>query len=371
MFKRNIDIENNLKKNRVLIIYGPRRAGKTTLLNSFLKETKLKYKLDNGDNIRLQKLLNSQDFDLIKEYCQNYQLIAIDEAQEISNIGMALKIMVDQVKDIKVIVTGSSSFDLSQKIGEPLTGRKRTKTLYPLSQKELLYKYNKYELKEELENILLFGSYPEILLTKNKEEKIFLLNELVDSYLLKDILKLDSIKLSKKLLDLLKLLAFQVGNLVSLNELSKQVSLDVKTVDKYLDLLEKAFVIKRLGGFSRNLRNEIKNMSKYYFLDNGIRNAIISQFNSINNRDDFGALFENFSIMEMIKNDYLDNYYFWRDYYGNEIDLIKEKNGKIYAFEFKWSSSKIKIPEKFKNTYKNSNFTLVNKENYLDILTKS
>ena len=372
MIQREVNLENNIQKNKVLIIYGARRVGKTTLLNDFLKTTKLKYKLDNGDNIRLQELLQSQDFSRIKEYVEGYELIALDEAQQIPNIGMALKIIVDQVKDIHVIVTGSSSFDLSQKVGEPLTGRKKTFILHPFSQSEMKMQYNTYELKEKLDSFLIFGSYPDVVLAKTKKEKIDILNELVDSYLLKDVLTLDNIKFSKKLLDLLKSLAFQVGNLVSLNELSQQVGLDVKTVDRYLDLLEKGFVIKRVGGFSRNLRNEITNKSKYYFLDNGIRNALISQFNSLDKRDDIGALFENFLIMDRMKNNNLaSNYYFWRNYEGKEIDLIEEKEGILYAYEFKWNKSRVKPPKNFIGSYKNSKFEVINKDNYLDFLITS
>jgi uncharacterized protein len=369
MLKRKINLEQNLEKNKVLIIYGPRRAGKTTLLNSFLKQTKLKYKLDNGDNMRLQELFKLQDFNIIKEYVSGYDLLAIDEAQQIPNIGMVLKIIVDQVKDIQVIATGSSSFDLSQQIGEPLTGRKKTIILYPFSQTEMLLNYNRHEIKERLEDFLIFGSYPDVLLAKNRKKKIEILNELVDSYLLKDILKLDSIKYSKKLFDLLKSLSFQIGNLVSLNELSQQTDLDVKTVDRYLDLLEKGFVIKRLSGFSRNLRNEINSKSKYYFLDNGIRNAVISQFNSLDQRNDVGHLFENFLIIEKMKNkDSVNNYYFWRNYSGKEIDLIEERDGKILAYEFKWKKNNSLMPKIFKETYKNSVFKLINKDNYLDFI---
>ena len=369
MIEREINLKNNIQKNKVLIIYGARRVGKTTLLNNFLKNTNLKYKLDNGDNIRLQELLQSQDFNRIKDYVEGYELVAIDEAQQIPNIGMALKIIVDQVKEIQVIVTGSSSFNLSQQTGEPLTGRKKTLTLYPFSQSEMKLEYNKHELKEKLEDFLIFGSYPDVILAKNKEEKINILNELVDSYLLKDVLALDNIKFSKKLLDLLKSLSFQVGNLVSLNELSQQVGLDVKTVDKYLDLLEKGFVIKRLGGFSRNLRNEITNKFKYYFLDNGIRNALISQFNYLDKRDDVGVLFENFLIMDRMKNNNLiSNYYFWRNYEGKEIDLIEEKEGNLFAYEFKWNKSSVRVPKNFIDNYQDSKFKIVNKDNYLDFL---
>lgn len=374
MLKRIYDnLGKLLKANKVLIIYGPRRVGKTTLLKNFLSKTDLKYKLDSGDNIRTQEVLSSQDFSKIQDYVAGYELIAIDEAQQIPKIGLGLKIIVDQSSKIFVIATGSSSFDLSQQVGEPLTGRKDTIILYPLSQKELNFKYNKYELKEQLENFLLFGSYPEVIIAKTKTAKIKILNELVDSYLLKDILALEKVKSPKVLLDLLKLLSFQVENLVSLNEIATQLKIDIKTVDRYLDILEKSFVIKRIGGFSRNLRKEITSKCKYYFLDNGIRNAVISQFNSLADRNDIGALFENFIVMERIKSNFYKNrfgaVYFWRTYDGQEIDLVEERDGKLSGFEFKWSEkSKQKPPKDWLNVYKNTAYTVINQKNYLDFV---
>ncbi|MCH9703975.1 MAG: AAA family ATPase, partial [Chlamydiae bacterium] len=244
MLARYFDnLESYLRPGHVLIIFGPRQVGKTTLLEAFLKRYSKRYKLDSGDNIRTQNLLGSQDFDQILGYAEGYDLIALDEAQQIPNIGMALKILVDQRPDLTVIATGSSSFDLAQSVGEPLTGRKKTLTLYPLAQIELLNSYNQLELKERLEDFLLFGGYPDIYLAPTKQEKISRLTELVDSYLLKDILSLEKIKSSKVLLQLVQLLAFQVGQLVSHNELATKLRLDVKTVARYLDLLEKAFVI--------------------------------------------------------------------------------------------------------------------------------
>ncbi len=373
MIKRYYNLDKLIKQGKALIIYGPRRVGKTTLLNEFLSHTKLKYKLDSGDSIQIQQLFDSQDFSQIIEYAAGYQLIAIDEAQQIPNIGRGLKILVDHVPGIRVITTGSSSFDLSQKIGEPLTGRKRTIVLFPFSQTELLEKYNKYELKQKLEDFLIFGSYPEVITAKTRKEKIAILVELTNSYLLKDIFSLERIKGSKQLLDLLKLLAFQVGNEVSLNELACQVHLDVKTVDRYLDILEKTFVLKRLGGFSRNLRKEISSKCKYYFFDNGVRNAIISQFNSLADRNDVGALFENFIVMERLKNNHykarVGESYFWRTYDGQEIDLIEERNGRLYGFEIKWSpKAKIKTPKKWLENYRNSEYKVISQKNYLDFI---
>lgn len=368
------NLEKYLKAQSVLVIYGPRRIGKTTLLKNFLNKTDLKYKLDSGDNIRTQQILSSQDFDQILDYIKGYELIVIDEAQHISNIGMGLKIIVDQSPDTKVIATGSSSFELSNQIGEPLTGRKITLNLYPIAQIELLNQYNRFELRERIEEYLIFGSYPQVITTNSKNEKIGYLNEIINSYLLKDILAFENVKGSKVLFDLLKLLAFQVGNLVSLTELATQLKINIRTVERYIDLLEKNFIILRLGGFSRNLRKEIVKKNKYYFCDNGIRNAIISQFNPIDLRNDIGALWENFLIVERIKkrtykNIYANSYY-WRTHDGKEIDLIEEREGKLFTYEFKWGEfdKKIDLPVDWEKNYINSPFEVITPKNYLDFI---
>jgi len=362
-----------IEPNKALIIYGPRQAGKTTLLEGFLKNCGLKYKLVSGDSIKTQHLLSSQDIDTLKEYVAGYELLAIDEAQNIPNIGINLKILVDHVPNIKIIATGSSSFELAGQVGEPLTGRKTTLTLYPVAQLELLNLYNKHESKEKISDWLIFGSYPEIVAAQNKDQKIKLLEETVYSYLLKDILELDKIKNSKKLLDLLRLLAFQMGNEVSLNELGRKIGLDRKTIERYLDLLEKAFVIYNLRGFSRNLRKEVTKKSKYYFYDNGIRNAVISNFNDIRQRNDVGALWENFIFMERCKkrsyHGIYANIYFWRTWEGQEIDLIEEREGNLFAYEFKWGDKKIKPPRQWTETYSDSTFSVINQENYLEFIT--
>lgn len=373
MIKRIYSLGNLIKPNKVLIIYGPRRVGKTTLLTNFLSGATLKYKLDSGDNIRTQEVMSSQDFTKILEYASGFELIAIDEAQQIPNIGMGLKIIVDQIPNIMVIATGSSSFDLAGAVGEPLTGRKTTITLYPVSQIEMLSIYNRHELKERLEEYLVYGSYPEVITAKNRKEKIAVLEEIVNSYLLRDVLSLDRIKGSKVLLDLLKLLAFQAGSQVSLNELATQVKLDVKTVGRYLDILEKAFVIKRIGGFSRNLRKEIATKAKYYFLDNGIRNAVISQFNTLDSRNDTGILWENFMVMERLKKcayrGIYGSFYFWRTYGGQEIDLVEEREGRLYGYEFKWADTKKqKTPKDWLKTYHNAEFATITRENYLEFI---
>jgi hypothetical protein len=367
------ELSKFFKKKKALILYGARQVGKTTLLENFLKTADLRYKLESGDNIRIKEILGSQDFARILEYISGYELLAIDEAQEIPGIGKALKIIIDQSPDTYVIATGSSSFELSQEVGEPLTGRKRVLVLFSLSQQELLHHYNRFELKERLEKFLIYGSYPEVLSTENKQEKIEILNEIVESYLLKDILKLDKVKSPNVLMKLLKLLAFQVGSEVSMNELAMNVKVDVKTIGRYLDLLEKSFVIMRLGGFSRNLRKEVVSMGKYFFLDNGIRNAVISQFNSLEDRNDTGALFENFIIMERLKKHeyerFYGSHYFWRTYDGQEIDLVEEIDGKLSAFEMKWSPKKAaKIPRDWAASYEDAGFNVINRENYLNFL---
>lgn len=366
-------LNNYLKPNKALIIYGPRQVGKTTLLTEFLSNCGFKYKLDNGDNITTRHILSSQDFDQIKEYTSGYELIAIDEAQKIPNIGVGLKIMIDQISGLRIIATGSSSFSLAGQIGEPLTGRKATITLYPISQIELKNLYNSYELKNKLSEYLIFGSYPEVATEAKKQDKIQLLAEIVDSYLLKDILELEKIKNSKIVLDLLRLLAFQISSEVSYTELGGHLGIDYKTVVRYLDLLEKSFVIYNLRGFSRNLRQEITKKSKYYFYDIGIRNAIISNFNNLELRNDIGALWENFLMMERLKKrayeKILANNYFWRTYNQQEIDLVEEREGKLYGYEFKWGERKIKEPKEWRATYKNAEFAVINQENYLEFIS--
>jgi predicted AAA+ superfamily ATPase len=342
-------------------------------LQNFLAQTNLKYKLDSGDNVRTQQVLSAQDFGQILDYCEGYALIAIDEAQGIPNIGMALKIMVDQIPGIQVIATGSSSFDLAGQVGEPLTGRKRTLTLYPISQMELMWLYNRQELRQHLEEYLVYGSYPEVIQAASLKAKAEIISEIANAYLLKDILAFERVRSSKTLLNLLQLLAFQIGSEVSLNELATQIGVDVKTIQRHLDLLEKTFVIYRLGGFSRNLRQEITNKAKYYFFDNGIRNALIAQFNRLDQRNDAGLLWENFCMIERIKQrTYIPIYgnaFFWRTYARQEIDLVEEREGRLFGYELKWSENRPVFPPKdWLKGYPGAEFTVVNPSNYLDFL---
>lgn len=375
LIKRFYSLKDLIKPQKALIIYGPRRVGKTTILRDFLSNIKLKYKLDSGDNVAIQQILSSGNFKDILGYVEGYELLAIDEAQNIPNIGAGLKIIIDERSDIRVIATGSSSFDLSNRVGEPLTGRKNTIILYPFSQRELLDKYNRFELKQQLPEFLIYGGYPEVIISKTKEQKIAVLQELVNSYLLKDVLSLEKIKGSKILFDLVKLLAFQIGSEATYGELGRQLGLDAKTVARYLDLLEKSFVIFSLGGYGSNLRKEVTTKRKYYFFDTGIRNAVISQFNDLDTRDDVGKLWENFIAVERLKKRSYENvyggYYYWRTYNQEEVDLVEEKDGMLRGYECKWSAkkgAKVRVSASWKTEYPNANFEVITPDNYLDFI---
>lgn len=360
------------KSDKIIIVYGARQVGKTTLAEQIIKHLNLKTLKINADEKKYNDILSSRDLSKMKALVSGYEMLFIDEAQRIENIGINLKILADGMKKMKIIVTGSSSFELANKIKEPLTGRAWTYNLYPLSFLELSEKYNEFELKERLDNFLIFGGYPEIFITENLEEKKKLLEEITASYLYKDILELESIKKSEKIHKLLKLIAFQIGQEVSVNELAVNLELNSATVRRYLDLLEKSFVIFRLPALSKNPRKEITKKDKIYFFDVGIRNVLIDNLNPLIDRNDVGQLFENFLVSERLKkNSYhggTETGYFWRAYTGSEIDYVEESAGKFEAFEFKYGKKSARIPQKFFDTYGSSAFKIVNKDNYLEFV---
>jgi predicted AAA+ superfamily ATPase len=370
-YKRKQNITDALEPKRILVIYGPRRVGKTTILDEYVKtQSEKKIFFSTGDDLKLRKIFQSEERDQILDFARSYDLIAIDEAQFIPSIGLGAKMMIDAFPEKNIILTGSSSFDLSNKIGEPLTGRHFTLTLLPFSQGEI--EAGRFELGGDLEKFLIYGAYPEVLNETDVEKKKKILMELVSSYLFKDALALEAVRSPDTLLNIVKCLAFQVGSEVSINEIAQTSKTDVKTTAKYIDLLEKMFIIKKVRGFSRNLRNEISKKAKYYFIDNGVRNAVISQFNPLSLRNDVGALFENFIFMELVKKSNIsgafDTYYFWRTHTGQEIDIIKESNGILTAIECKWSAEKTPIPTKWKEAYPDATFEVIHKGNYLDYL---
>ena len=297
----------------------------------------------------------------------NYKIVIIDEAQRINDIGVKLKLITDELKHIQLIATGSSSFELANQINEPLTGRKFEYQLYPISFTELVNNSNLLEELKMLNHRLIYGSYPDVINNAGNEKEI--LQQLVSSYLYKDILEWNRIKKSDKIIKLLQAIAFQVGNQVSYNELAQTVGLNNETIESYINLLEQTFVIFRLNSFSRNLRNELKKSHKIYFYDNGVRNALIANYNPVSLRNDVGALWENYLISERIKyceyNKIYSNKYFWRTHSGQEIDYIEEREGKLFAYEFKWNKKKkVKVPAAFEKAYNNSSFEVINPDNY-------
>ncbi|MDZ7720054.1 MAG: ATP-binding protein [Balneolaceae bacterium] len=366
---RTVTITEHLHKGKVLIIYGARQVGKTTLVKSFLKKSDLKYQFYTGDDLSFSSDFAKCELQLIEQLVSGIDLLVIDEAQKIKNVGTALKLVVDHFPDKYVIVTGSSSFDLANSTEEPLTGRKNVITLYPISLKELSQSTTPYELDKQIEKHLIYGSYPEVVTLNDNGAKKDRITEIKNSYLIKDILEFQRLKRPNVILNLLKLLAFQVGNQVSTVELGKQLGLDKKTVQRYLDLLEKSFVLISLGGFSRNLRKEVSKMKMYYFMDLGVRNAMIANFNPLNLRNDVGQLWENFMLIERMKRNAFErqhtNYYYWRTYDQKEIDLIEESGGKLKGFEFKWNPNhKVKSPKEWLETYNNAEFEVISQKNY-------
>jgi predicted AAA+ superfamily ATPase len=373
MIERIIEqrIDQKLYKNRAILLLGPRRVGKTTLLKHFLQKNKDALWL-NADEQDVQALFNQPNSSTFRKVFQGKKLVVIDEAQQIKNIGAKLKLITDELKDVQLIISGSSAFELANKVNEPLTGRKWEYKLYPLSFEELSNHYGILEEKRLLNHRLIYGSYPDVVTSNGDEKEV--LKELTDSYLYKDILIWNRINKSEALTKLLQALAFQLGNQVSYNELARIVGVDNQTIESYIQLLEYAFIIFRLGSFSRNLRTELKKSKKIYFYDNGVRNAIIANFQQVELRQDTGALWENYLIAERVKynayHNHWTNSFFWRTRSQQEVDYIEEKDGEIQAFEFKWNSKKKhKLTQTFTNAYPNAKTQIITPENYIDFIS--
>ena len=366
------EIIRQLKPGFVIGLFGARRTGKTVLMEAIKREMKnQKILLIHGENLEAAEFISSQRTSVLKRYLAGYDWLFIDEAQKIPNIGQNLKLIVDTIPEVGIFVTGSSAFDLRQKIGEPLTGRSRNYFLFPFSQTEMNEDF--LQSRENLEIRLIYGYYPQVVLAEALKDKIETLESIKNGYLLKDILELDNLKDSLFVLNLLRLLAFQIGNDISLSELANTLTVSRKTIVRYLELLEKCYILFSMHGFSRNLRKEVSKSARYYFWDNGIRNAVISNFNNLKVRDDTGRLWENYCISERMKKNHnqrrLVNYYFWSTYDQKEIDLIEEAEGKLTGFEFKWAEKKVKTPQQFLEAYKHSTFNVINRENWLDFIT--
>lgn len=363
-------LEQRVKSGHVVVVYGPRRVGKTTLVKEYLDSYQGKYLFLNADELSSRESLESQDAKKLGELINGFDLLVIDEAQRVREIGLNLKIIVDTYPQLSVIATGSASFDLANKISEPLTGRKSTLTLFPISFEEHVVELGAFEAKKQLERWVVWGGYPTSVTTESVSERERLLSELVGSYLYKDILELDDVKRADKIVDLLRLIAFQIGTEVSLAELASNLALNRETVERYLDLLEKVFVIFRVSGFSRNLRKEVVKNHRYYFYDNGVRNSLIQNFNPLHLRDDVGQLWENYLVSERMKtnhyHDRLVNSYFWRTYDQKEIDLVEEAGGRLSGFEFKWKQGKLNAStvKEFTTTYPNASVQSITSEDF-------
>jgi predicted AAA+ superfamily ATPase len=371
MIKRLVEnkIKSSINQGKAIILLGARQTGKTTLLHQLFDNHQVLWL--NGDEADVQELFKNATSTRLKAYIGNYKTLIIDEAQLIENVGFRLKLITDQIKDVQLIATGSSAFELRNRLNEPLTGRKWEYQLFPLSFAEMVENHGLLQEKRLLPHRLVFGYYPDVVVNQGNEQKI--LKMLSDSYLYKDILHYEGIQKPDKLLTLLQALAYQIGSQVSYNELGQTCGLDSKTVEKYVMLLEKTFVIFRLGSFSRNLRNELKFSKKIYFYDNGIRNALISNYSAFEVRNDRGALWENFMISERIKklnyNDIYANSWFWRTKDQSEIDYLEEKDGQISAFEFKVNQKKkATINNSFIENYNIKNIDVISPENLEEFL---
>ncbi len=373
MIERKLDkiIKKQLFKGKVIVIVGPRQVGKTTLLGELVRKSDKRVLALNCDEPEVQTMLTNTNVAKLRAIIGNNELLVIDEAQKVDNIGLTLKLIVDNIKSVQVVASGSSAFELRNRLNEPLTGRKFEYQMFPISSSEIIDTFGLMEERRTLENRLVYGSYPDIVM--HPEEARQYLTDLAQNYLYKDILSLDSIRKPQLLDKLLQALAFQIGSEVSTNELARTLQTDGKTIDKYIDLLEKCYVVFRLGGLSRNLRTELKRAKKIYFYDNGVRNAIIQQFAPVNLRDDIGALWENFFIAERMKRNHYSGYYcnryFWRTTLQQEIDLIEESDGAMTAFEMKWNpTKKVLFSKSFTDAYNVKETVVITPDNYMEYL---
>ena len=366
-------IQNSLLPGKVIVLYGPRQVGKTTLVKTIESSTTRRTRFINADELTYREALASQERRVLDEVLADAELLIIDEAQRVPNIGINLKILIDSHPEVTILATGSASFELANQINEPLTGRKLTFHLYPLSFPELSQAYGPFEARSRLEQWLVWGGYPEIV-TCPPHLRARLLGELVGSYLFRDLLELEGVRRADKLVDLLRLLAFQLGQEVSYAALATSLGINRQTVERYLDLLEKVFVIYRVGGFSRNLRKEVTKNSRYYFFDNGVRNSLIQNFNPLTQRDDVGQLWENFLMGERWKaHTYADrsvNRYFWRTYDQQEIDLIEDVAGRLHGFEFKWKAKAMSktTQDQFLSSYPDAELKVISQDNFVEFL---
>lgn len=364
-------LEKQLGKQKVILLYGSRRVGKTTLVHSIAERHRKDVLLLQGEDMQVAEILHQRTVANYKRLIGNKKILIIDEAQAVPGIGQKLKLMIDNIKGLTIVATGSSSFDLIAAAGEPLVGRQLVYQLYPIAQVELAKLEDLVTTAANIEQRLIYGSYPELWHLTTNEEKETYLKSLVNSYLLKDILIYESVKGADVLYKLLQLIAFQVGSEVSTVELGSTLHISKNTVERYLELLAKVFIIYPLSGFSRNLRKEVSKSKKWFFYDNGIRNALINNFSPLQNRDDVGKLWEQYFLSERMKfnsyNQHFPQYFFWRTYDQQEIDLVEINNRQeITAFECKWKEGNVKVPEAFGKAYPEAAFRVVTRGNYLD-----
>jgi uncharacterized protein len=358
--------------SKVNLIFGTRRVGKTFLLKKILSETAFKTLFLQGEDVDTQQLLARRSIANYQSMLQNVELLVIDEAQVIPEIGKILKLMIDNITGLRVIVTGSSAFDLAHISGEPLTGRAFFYELYPLAQQELLAHENALQTLQNLEDRLIYGGYPELWNLPFSVSKAEYLKDLLSTYLLKDIIAFEGVRNSSKIKNLLRLVAFQVGKEVSLDELGKQLQMSRNTVEKYLDLCSQVFILKKVEAFSRNLRKEITKSARWYFWDLGVRNALINDFRPLSLRNDKGELWENYLVSERLKSlkyqRKLVETYFWRTYDQQEIDWVEYENGQLSAYEFKWQGGQARVPKAFAEAYPDATFSVINQDNYLPFI---